>query len=86
MCVRVHVRIDPGIIRVQKVDPPHPPTGVRPGVILGGKKFKSPGNVMNCRENRYNPPPHIHPYPTGGVGGGLGGQNVKVKVTKHNVL
>ena len=32
-------------------DPPDP-RGV-PGGILGGQKFKSPGNVMNCPENQY---------------------------------
>ena len=24
--------------------------------VLGGQKIKSPGNVMNCPENRYLPP------------------------------
>ena len=33
-----------------KFDPPDP-RGV-PGRILGGQKFKSPGNVMNCLENQ----------------------------------
>ena len=35
----------------KKVDPPDP-KGV-PGGILGGQKFKSPGNVMNCPENQF---------------------------------
>ena len=30
---------------------PPDPRGV-PGAILGGQKFKSPGNVMNCPENQ----------------------------------
>ena len=34
----------------KNVDPPDP-RGV-PGEILGGQKFKSPGNVMNCPENQ----------------------------------
>ena len=34
---------------LNKFDPPDP-RGV-PGGILGGQKFKSPGNVMNCPEN-----------------------------------
>ena len=36
---------------LKKIDPPDP-MGV-PGGILGGQKFKSPGNVMNCPENQY---------------------------------
>ena len=32
-----------------KIIPP-PPQGVK---FFRGKKFKSPGNFMNCRENRY---------------------------------
>ena len=35
---------------LNKFDPPDP-RGV-PGGILGGQKFKSPGNVMNCPENQ----------------------------------
>ena len=35
---------------LKKIDPPDP-RGV-PGGILGGQKFKSPGNVMNCPENQ----------------------------------
>ena len=35
---------------LKKFDPPDP-RGV-PGGILGGQKFKSPGNVMNCPENQ----------------------------------
>ena len=34
-----------------KFDPPHL-RGVSDGV-LGGQKFKSAGNVMNCRENQF---------------------------------
>ena len=45
---------------LNKFDPPDP-RGV-PGGILGGQKFKSPGNVMNCPENQYffltKTPPH----------------------------
>ena len=37
---------------LKKIDPPDP-RGV-PGGILGGQKFKSPGNVMNCPENQYS--------------------------------
>ena len=42
---------------LNKFDPPAPrgvPGGARgvPGGILGGQKFKSPGNVMNCPENQ----------------------------------
>ena len=45
-----HVRIDPGIIRVQK-HLTHPPScGLRGG--LGGQQFKSPGNVTSCPENQ----------------------------------
>ena len=48
----------------------HPtPGGGVPRGIGGGQNFKSPGNFMNCRENRYivvYPTPH--PYPTGGGG------------------
>ena len=36
---------------LNKFDPPDP-RGV-PGGILGGQKFKSPGNVMNCPENQF---------------------------------
>ena len=47
-----HIRIDMGIILTQK-HLTHPiPRGV-PGRILGGHKFKSPGNVMNCPEHQY---------------------------------
>ena len=43
-------------------NPPPPPTkGGRSGV--GGQNFKSPGNVMNCRENRYI---FFYPPPPGG--------------------
>ena len=35
---------------LKKIDPPDP-RGV-PGGILGGHKFKSPGNVMNCPEKK----------------------------------
>ena len=35
---------------LNKIVPPDP-RGV-PGWILGGQKFKSPGNVMNCPENQ----------------------------------
>ena len=38
------------IFETKKIDPPGP-RGV-PGGILGGTKFKSPGNVMNCPENQ----------------------------------
>ena len=36
-------------------DPPHSGGGGVPRGIGGGggQNFKSPGNVMNCRENRY---------------------------------
>ena len=47
-----HVRIDLGMVPTkQNVNPP--PQGGGGGVgILGGQHFKSPGNFMNCRENR----------------------------------
>ena len=35
---------------LNKFDPPDPRGGARG--ILGGQKFKSPGNVMNCPENQ----------------------------------
>ena len=47
---------------LKKVDPPDP-RGV-PGGILGGQKFKSPGNVMNCPENQYF---FLNPTPPQGV-------------------
>ena len=50
-----HMRIDLGVIRTQHFfDPPHPSGDPGPGGILGGQKFKSPGNVMNCPENSIN--------------------------------
>ena len=36
---------------LQKNDPPPTPGGGGVG-ILGGKKIKSPGNVMNCPEHQ----------------------------------
>ena len=35
---------------LKKIDPP--PKGGRSGNFRGGKKIKSPGNVMNCPENQ----------------------------------
>ena len=57
-----------------KLTPPHPGVGGFRGQNL------SPGNVVNCRENRYNffTPPPIHP--TCGRGS-FRGQHLKV--TKH---
>ena len=53
-------------------DPPDP-RGV-PGGILGGQKFKSPGNVMNCPENLF----FLNPTSPQGVQMGiLGGQQFK---------
>ena len=62
------------ITNVTPTRPPHPGVG-----SLRGKHFKSPGNVMNWRENRYilNPAPHPR-------GEGFRGQHFKV--TKHQVL
>ena len=48
--VGTHIRIDYGAdSNLNKFDPPYPREV--PGGILGGKKCKSPGNVMNCPEN-----------------------------------
>ena len=59
---------------LKKIYPPDP-RGVPRG-ILGGQKFKSPGNVMNCPENQFffflNPTP-----PQGVQMGILGGQKFK---------
>ena len=46
-----HVRIDLGMVPTyNKMTPPNLRGG---GVgILGGKKIKSPGNVMNCPEHQ----------------------------------
>ena len=58
---------------LNKIDPPDP-RGV-PGGILGGQKFKSPGNVMNCPENQFF---FFKPHPPQGVQMGiLGGQKFK---------
>ena len=47
-----HVRIDLGMVPTYKKMTP-PPTSGGGGVgILGGKKIKSPGNVMNCPEHQ----------------------------------
>ena len=45
--------------------------------VLGGQKIKSPGNVMNCRENRYilcNPPPRMERGRGGREGGDREGE------------
>ena len=58
-------------------------TPTHPGVAgFRGQHFKSQGNVMNCRENRYI---FVLPHPTHAqlVEGGRG---KNVKVTKHIVL
>ena len=50
--------------------------------ILGVQKIKTPGNVMNCPENRYN---FFFTHPTpGGSGGGVEGQNLKSPVNFMN--
>ena len=53
----------------------HPtPGGGFPGELGEGQNFKSPGNFMNCRENRYivvYPPPL--PNRWGGLGVKIGG-------------
>ena len=41
--------------------------------VLGGKKIKSPGNFMNCRENRYIFLTPIPPRMERGRGGREGG-------------
>ena len=43
-----HMRIDLGIVRTKKIDPPQ----VGPRGDFGGPKIKGPENVMNCRENQ----------------------------------
>ena len=48
-----------------------PPRGVAVG-ILGGKKIKSPGNVMNCPEMQYKFVWHTPPQEIRGVAGGGG--------------
>ena len=58
---------------LNKFDPPDP-RGV-PGGILGGQKFKSPGNVMNCPENKYF---FFKPHPTpGGPNGDFRGSKIQ---------
>ena len=58
---------------LNKFDPPDP-RGV-PGWILGGQKFKSPGNVMICPENQYF---FFKPHPTpGGPNGDFRGSKIQ---------
>ena len=61
----------------KKIDLPTQGGGVEVG-ILGGKKIKSPGNVMNCPENQ-----SICFYPShpggGGSSGGFQGGGLKFK-------
>ena len=56
-----------------------PKGGVEVG-ILGGKKIKSPGNVMNCINNFFL----THPTPGAPGGGGVGGQHFKSPVNFMN--
>ena len=70
---------------IKKNLPPPPHQGVAVG-ILGGKKIKSPGNVMNYPENQYN---LFLPIPPGGGGvpggGGLGGSKFKKSGQFHEL-
>ena len=43
-----HMRINLGIIRTKKNSKKIDPLHLTPGGILGGQKFKGPGNFMNC--------------------------------------
>ena len=63
-----HIRIDMGLIRTYKKL-----TQPTTGGILGGQKFKSPENVMNCPEKK------IKPHPRGVQVWILGGQNFNNK-------
>ena len=66
-----HIWIDRGLIRTYFCLT-HPTPGGVPEEILGGQKFKSPGNVMNSPENQsivlLKKPTPPHPTPGGPSG------------------